>query len=143
MAKAKALEAAINPDPKWATHALMLRIFIEALNGRVVLSGPLRNVPKFDPTDPSSWTDWAIAVNHLIMLDENAELTDTALVGAVGILGAAHQVAAAVELPALTQEQIDHVIDSLEVINERIKQDQRFDAALTLSKAIVDELKKG
>jgi len=112
-----------------------------SINGKIVLNSPASPVSDF-PANRTQWSDWALAVAALISLADALEVTDQALSQAAELLAATHDLAAAITVDVPKAVTVREFIDKLEIVNEQIKQDQRFHAALEIGVALSDAIAK-
>jgi len=98
-------------------------------------------VPDF-PKKQGEWNNWALGVAALISLADALEVTDQALRQAAELLAATHALAAAVKVDAPKADTVKDFINQLEIVNEKIKQDERFHAAIEIGLALSDAVKK-
>lgn len=126
---------------RWTLYRLLMKINCASISDKILINHPNSPVPDF-PTKTSEWPGWAMGVDVFLTLDELADLADAALTNAVGGLARAHDVATAVKVNAPSDDAIKEFTASLEKLNEVIKQDQRFHAALAIGVAVAGEVER-
>ena len=126
---------------RWNLYRLLVKIMYASINGKIVLNSPDSPVRDF-PANRSQWSDWALAVAALVSLADALEVTDQALNQAAEVLSATHDLAAAITVDVPKADTVREFTDTLEILNEHIKEDQRFHAALEIGVALSDAIRK-
>jgi hypothetical protein len=126
---------------RWNLYRLLVKIMYASINDKIVLNSPASPVRDF-PANRTQWSDWALAVAALVSLADALEVTDQALSQAADLLAATHALAASIKVDVPKADVVRELIDNLELVNEEIKQDQRFHAALEIGLALSDAIKK-
>jgi hypothetical protein len=126
----------------WNTYRLLTKAMFAGINSPRQLEDAMRVIGDFPETRPSEWGEWLRACAFLDALNKAIEVTDVALRSENAFVVAANDVAAKVEVPAPTPEDVAALVTQLGVVNRRIQQDQRFAAALKIGGALADEIGK-
>ena len=124
---------------RWSQYQLLVKIEYNALNGKINLEGG--TIPPF-PNRVSKWGDWVMGVAFRLSLDEQIETTDAALKSALKALKTNHTIAAAISVNAPDKDTVDKLVKGLEELNEVIKADNRFHAALAIGVALAGEVER-
>ena len=125
---------------KWTTYRLLPQVMWANINGKVEINSPRSPVEDFPETKPSRWGEWLQALAFFVGLHEAFAITDAAFAQAAAFMTAANRVAAAVNLEAPKRDEVNDLIAQLNVVNEAIRQDGRFRAALAIGSALADEI---
>lgn len=124
---------------RWRLYRLLVKIMFANINGKVELNTPASPVPPF-PKKASDWGGWALGVSFLVDIARERAITDQALLQAAGMLAAARDLASAIEVHRPTRQTVDSLLEKLEIVNDRVQQDNRFHAALEIGMAVAAEV---
>ena len=124
---------------EWPLYQLMMRALYVGINTPDVLDTVIANIGPL-PTDPGGWDDWLHGFAFIAALHDAIQITDAALKHAVNLVVATNVAASIVSLPAPNPVQVATLLKQLNVVNEFIKQDQRFHASLQIGKALAGEI---
>ena len=126
----------------WSMYEAVTRAMFTSINDPVRMAGIVANIGRFPAKQPAKWGTWLSAAAMLHALDEAVQVTDAALRQENAFIVATNEIAAAVTLPAPTQGQVADLVTQLNVVNNRIKQDQRFAAALGIGMALAGQIEQ-
>jgi hypothetical protein len=127
-------------DHRWRTSQVLTRVFFAALNGEIDLKPPATR--RFPKDDPSQWDTWGAAAVARINARRELKLTDAAFRNVADLLTASETVAAKVVVAAPSEDDLAKIQEGLEKINDAIKADERFHAAVDLGVALAGEVEK-
>lgn len=125
---------------KWGTYASVTKVMFTSINDPQRLANAIPVIGPFPADRPADWGDWLNAFSFLGALDDAVQVTDAALRQENAFIAATNAIAAAVRLPAPTQTEINDLLSQLRVVNGRIKQDQRFAAAVAIGVALAGQI---
>jgi hypothetical protein len=125
---------------QWPMYKSVTGVMFLSINKAPQLANVVANIGTFPADQPAEWGTWLEAANFLGQLENAVQVTDAALRQENGFIVATNKIAAAVKLPAPTKIEIDGLVHQLLVVNDRIKQDQRFAAALAVGVALAGQI---
>jgi len=125
----------------WPLYTLLVRIMFSAVNGEIDLESDASPVEPF-PKAKRQWARWAIAAAFFIDVKRTLELTQAALRSFAEAVAASERLAAAVQVPQPSAATVREVVEQLAILNEHIKKDQRFHAALEIGTAVAATIEK-
>ena len=120
----------------WSTYGSVAKLMFTSINDPESMANATPVIGPFPADRPTRWGIWLNAFAGLGALEDAVRVTDAALRQENDFIVATNRIAAAVRLPAPTATQIQDLVAQLEVVNDRIKQDQRFAAALAVGVAL-------
>jgi hypothetical protein len=130
----------ITHDEWWRTCQAVTRVFFGALNGQINLQHP-SNRP-FPRDEPAEWKVWATAVLARSHASRELALTNAAFQNMADLLAASEAVAAGVRVPEPSAADLQKISEGLAKINEAVKADETFHAALDIGVALAGEIEK-
>jgi hypothetical protein len=134
--------AAVRAD--WPLYKSLTQILYAALNGEIGLDDLVRDriLPPFPVNRRDDWGVWTSAAIFHLNVNRELKITAAAFKNAAGMLAASEAVAASVVVPEPTAADVALVQAGLAKINEVVKADQRFHAALAIGVALAGEIEK-
>lgn len=130
-----------NVENEWSLYQDLWKIMTAMLNGKIKLDSTTVVGP-FPKNDKSRWETWTEAVKGLLALDENLEIANAALEQSEELLAAHHRAAAAVSVSVPSDDDVEKLTENLEAVNEEVKKDNRFHAALDIGEALAGAIKQ-
>ncbi|WP_292957687.1 hypothetical protein [Nitrosomonas sp.] len=127
---------------KWWLYRSLTKIMFASINGRIILNHLDSSFPPFPENDPEDWGNWASAIEHDLSLDDTVNITDSALSTVTEALAATHHIAAAIMVDSPSEDIIESLTENIGRLNQTIRADQRFHAALDIGSAVADEIKR-
>jgi hypothetical protein len=127
---------------RWGTYTSLVQAMFTGINDPQKLGNASAVIGEFPAANPREWGDWVNAYGFLASLDNAVSVTDVALRQENAFIVAANELAAKVKLPAPTRVDVTSVVEQLGVVNKRIRQDQRFHAALAIGLAVAGEVEQ-
>ncbi len=127
---------------RWPLYCLLTKIMYASINDKIILNDPDSPVSDFPKNNPREWANWALGVNFILSLDETVEITNSALKNVTKALAATHNLAAAIKVSSPSEDIIKSLTENLKKLNEVIKADQKFHAALDIGEALAGEIEK-
>jgi hypothetical protein len=124
----------------WATYGSVTKVLFMQINEPHRLADVIANIGPFPANNPARWRNWLDASSFLLDLENAVQVTDAALRQENAFIAATNQIAATVRLPAPTNAQIQGMVEKLRVVNDGIRQDQRFAAALDIGVALAGQI---
>jgi hypothetical protein len=124
---------------RWNQFRLETLVMFTGINKPDQLADVEANIGPF-PSRISERNNWLHAASFLMELERTVEVTDAALRQENQFIAASNEIAAKVTLPAPKASDVKSLLQSLEIVNTRIQQDQRFAAALRVGLALADEI---
>jgi hypothetical protein len=124
---------------RWGSFQLQTLIMFTGINDPQQLATAQGSIGPF-PDQLSRRNNWLHAAAFLMQLERAVQITDTTLRQENTFVAATNEVAAKVQLPAPKTSDINTLVDNLDVVNQRIQQDQRFSAAVRIGLALADEI---
>jgi hypothetical protein len=116
----------------WSKYRRLVEAMYTGINTPQLMKRAIANIGPFPEDDPGEWDYWLGAYEAIVALDSAVQVTDAALAQEVQFVAATNATAALVVLPAPNHQQVTNLINQLQVINNFIKNDQRFHAALEI-----------
>ena len=128
-----------NRNDRWRISRSLKRVYWAILNGKLQLAQLNRPFPR---ETPAEWDDWLGAAIARIEANEEAELTDTAFKNTADMLAASEDVAAGVRVEQPSEDDLRKISEGLAKINEAVRADNGFHAALDIGVALAGEIEK-
>jgi hypothetical protein len=123
----------------WDVYRKILRVMRANFEGRIVLDGPGSPVGPF-PAAPADWSRWATAAMDSVDIAQQAHDMDQARRDFVAAIVDSELEPTAVVVPPPTAVDVQTAVDQLRALNERIRADARFHAALGIGVALAGEI---
>lgn len=102
----------------------------------------VNNNGTFPENTPGKWEEWANSVERDFNINETVDITKAALGRVSTLLAESHNIASTISITTLSEDTIKPLIKNLDKLNEAIKSDQRFHAAIAIGLALSEEIKK-
>jgi hypothetical protein len=126
---------------RWNRYRLEATVLYTGINRPNLLDDVEANIGPF-PEHLTKRSEWLHACSFLIALNQAIEVTDGALQRENDFVSATNEIASKVRLPAPAKSDVDSLLRQLHIVNRRIQQDDRWEAALRIGTALADEVGK-
>jgi hypothetical protein len=123
----------------WNQFRVQTLVIFTGINRPDQLEDVEANIGRF-PNRLRDRNEWLHACLFIMNLERTVQVTDAALRQENAFVATSNEIAAKITLPAPQVSDINSLLDTLNIVNRRIQQDQRFAAAVRVGLALADEI---